>query len=109
MDFYQSVRDERQNNQSALTHHIAAYAAVNPKSTLKTMLTTDDVNLSRYDDLEPSDLTPTEEERKTHMNAIHVGAFEALKEHFKDIVDRKDENGQLLQRPCAASCIYQIL
>jgi len=52
MDFYQSVRDERQNNQSALTHHIAAYAAVNPESTLKTMLTTDDVNLSRYDDLE---------------------------------------------------------
>jgi hypothetical protein len=108
MDFYQKVRDQRQNNQSALTHHIAAYAAVNPKSTLKTMLTTEDVNLSRYDDLEPSDLTPTEEERKTHMNAIHVGVFEALKEHFKDIVDRKDENGQLLQRPCAASCIYQI-
>lgn len=108
MDFYQNVRDQRQNNQPALTHHIVAYAAVNPKSTVKTMLTTEDVNLSRYDDLEPSDLTPTEEERNTHMNAIHVGAFEALREHFKDIVDRRDENGQPFQRPCAASCIYQI-
>lgn len=108
MDFYQSVRDQRQNNQPGLTHNIVAYAAVNPKSTLKIMLTTEDVNLSRYDDLEPSDLTPTEEERKTHMNAIHVGVFEALKEHFKDIVDRRDENGQPFQRPCVASCIYQI-